>query len=86
VNLFGGFCDQQELSLLESECKCTKIYMRDSLVGVKFLREITTSSHNFSVVRTILTLGKLTAVAYSTSADSDDFNQLAWYGFILLGM
>ncbi len=56
---------------------CTKIYTRISLIGAKVLREITTSPHNFSVGRTISTLRKSTVGAYSTSTDSDDFNQLA---------
>jgi hypothetical protein len=62
---------------LNARSLCTKIYTRISLVRVKFLREITTSLHNFSVGRVISTLGKLIAVAYSTSTDSDDFDQLA---------
>jgi hypothetical protein len=78
VYLFGGFCDRQEFLLLEFECK---IFMyqdlnKNSFIGVKILREITTSPHNFSIGRTIPTLVKSTAVAYSTSTDLDDFNQL----------
>ncbi len=56
---------------------CTKIYTRISLIGVKILRGIATSPHNFSIGITISTLGKYTAVAYSTSTDSDDFDHLA---------
>ena len=81
VYLFDGFCNKQEFLLLEFECEIF-VYQELQeifLVGVKFLREITKSPHKFSVGRMILTLGKSTAVAYFTSTDSDDFDQLAFF-------
>jgi hypothetical protein len=77
-HLSNRFCDLEEFLAFEFECViimcqdlCANFFNR-----VKLLREVIKAPHIFSVGRTISTLRGFTTFAYSTLAETNDFEQL----------